>query len=208
MDVRLAEICYLGMQNVSLRYLAHGYPTSVILTRGVKESILGEKLMKEIRNLGIDLDALAKAAIEKKTGKPLDTCTLELKTEALSRLAAIMVQQVADLVPTAALNSKRVSELEDELEKARSIKRSATDAELPTETTPTNVFKDGKGPSSHTAKAVNSWVAGLKLNILRRTSSTRTPNESLKACQRARPSLMTVRPNWCKWAFLSRWSQP
>ena len=34
--ITLAEMCYLGLHNISLRYLAHGYPTSVVLTRGVK----------------------------------------------------------------------------------------------------------------------------------------------------------------------------
>ena len=90
-SVTVAEMCYLGIHNVSLRYLAHGYPTSIILTRGVKESILGEKLMKEIRSLGMDIDALSKLIVEKETGSSLDTSSLELKTEAITKFAAILV---------------------------------------------------------------------------------------------------------------------
>ena len=114
-SIALHEMCYLGIHNVSLRYLAHGFPTSIVLTRGVKESILGEKLMKEIRGLGMDIDALSKLVVEKETGSSLDTSSLELKTEAIAKFAAIMVAKTVREFPELSMNLKRVRELEDEL---------------------------------------------------------------------------------------------
>ena len=114
-SITLAEMCYLGTHNVSLRYLAHGYLTSVVLTRGVKESILGEKLMKEVRGLGVDIDTLSKLVVERESGQSLDTSSLELKTEAIAKFASIMVSKVVKDFPEISMNLKRVRELESEL---------------------------------------------------------------------------------------------
>ena len=159
-SIALHELCYLGIHNVSLRYLAHGYPTSIVITRGVKESILGEKLMKEIRGLGMDIDALSKLVVEKETGSSLDTSSLELKTEAIAKFAAIMVAKTVREFPELSMNLKRVRELEDELKDGQASKRSK---ETEPEMGEAKVFKD-TAPSSHTPRAVSKWIDNLQLS--------------------------------------------
>ena len=159
-SIALHEMCYLGIHNVSLRYLAHGYPTSIVLTRGVKESILGEKLMKEIRGLGTDIDALARMVVEKETGCSLDTSSLELKTEAIAKFASIMVAKTVREFPELTMNLKRVRELEDELKEGQASKRSKEDQP---EVGDSKVFKDN-APTSHTPKAVSKWIDSLQLS--------------------------------------------
>ena len=159
-SVTVAEMCYLGIHNVSLRYLAHGYPTSIILTRGVKESILGEKLMKEIRSLGMDIDALSKLIVEKETGSSLDTSSLELKTEAITKFAAILVAKTVRDFPEISMNLKRVRELEEELKDGQASKKKK---EEEAESSETKVFKDN-APTSHTPKAVDKWLESLQLS--------------------------------------------
>ena len=158
-SVTLAEMCYLGIHNVSLRYLAHGYPTSIILTRGVKESILGEKVMKEVRGLGMDIDVLSKLIVEKETGSSLDTSSLELKTEAISKFAAILVAKTVRDYPELSMNLKRVRELEEELKDGSSKKKKESEAE----SSETKIFKDN-APTSHTPKAVEKWLESLQLS--------------------------------------------
>ena len=159
-SIALHEMCYLGIHNVSLRYLAHGFPTSIVLTRGVKESILGEKLMKEIRGLGTDIDVLSKLVVEKETGSSLDTSSLELKTEAIAKFASIMVAKTVRDFPELSMNLKRVRELEDELRDGQVNKKSK---ESEPESADVKVFKD-TAPTSHTSKAVSKWIDGLQLS--------------------------------------------
>ena len=162
LDLRISEMCYLGVHNISLRYLAHGYPTSIIMTRGIKESILGEKLLKELRALGMDFDVLAKMVVEHEAGAPVDTSTLELKTETLSRLASIMVSKITKSVPAASMNLKRVKELESEVNEAKGTKRDREPGQSADEN-PIKVFKAGSAPAGHTPKAVSAWIDSLKL---------------------------------------------
>ena len=162
LDLRISEMCYLGVHNISLRYLAHGYPTSLIMTRGIKESILGEKLLKELRGLGMDLDVLAKLVVEQESGAPVDTSTLELKTETLSRLASIMISKVTKAVPAASMNLKRVKELESEINEAKGLKRDREPGQSADETQ-SKIFKTDSAPAGHTPKAVSTWIDSLKL---------------------------------------------
>ena len=165
-SITVEELCYAGLHNISLRYLANGYPTSVVLTRGVKESILGEKLMKEVRNLGVDIDTLSKMVVEREYGQSLDNSSLEQKTEAIAKLASIMVNKVVKDFPEISMNLKRVRELkeggddESQISKKRSIDGEA-------ESSDAKVFKTN-APAGHTPKAVNKWLEGLQLSKIQK----------------------------------------
>ena len=59
LQVPVSLLCYKGIENVSLRWLAAGDFVSVIFGRSIKETVLCEKLMQELRSLGMDIDTLA-----------------------------------------------------------------------------------------------------------------------------------------------------
>ena len=57
--VSLPELLYMGWQNHGLRYLGQGWFTGAVLTRNIRESVLVEKVLKQVRQKGIDIDAAA-----------------------------------------------------------------------------------------------------------------------------------------------------
>ena len=115
--------------------------------------------MKEIRSLGMDIDALSKLIVEKETGSSLDTSSLELKTEAITKFAAILVAKTVRDFPEISMNLKRVRELEEELKDGQASKKKK---EEEAESSETKVFKDN-APTSHTPKAVDKWLESLQL---------------------------------------------
>ena len=59
LKVTLPELLYMGWQNHGLRYLGQGWFTGAALTRNIRESVLVEKILKHVRQKGIDIDAAA-----------------------------------------------------------------------------------------------------------------------------------------------------
>ena len=57
--VSLPELLYMGWQNHGLRYLGQGWFTGAVLTRNIRESVLVEKVLKQVRQKGIDIDGAA-----------------------------------------------------------------------------------------------------------------------------------------------------
>ena len=57
--VSLPELLYVGWQNHGLRYLGQGWFTGAVLTRNIRESVLVEKVLKQVRQKGIDIDGAA-----------------------------------------------------------------------------------------------------------------------------------------------------
>ena len=57
--VSLPELLYMGWQNHGLRYLGQGWFTGAVLTRNIRESVLVEKVFKQVRQKGMDIDGAA-----------------------------------------------------------------------------------------------------------------------------------------------------
>ena len=97
LSIPVAELCWQGCENGSLRWLACGDFVSVIMARSMSEVVLMERLLKLIRTNFVDLNQVgAKAFQEQRPSDKPDPLTNQGKSELMQCLA----QHLFENLPT------------------------------------------------------------------------------------------------------------
>ena len=104
-DLRVHEICFRGTSEFSLRMLSEGRFQSIVWTRNTAESVLVTQLLKSIREMKADVDAVALECI-KEQGLPVP----DKHKQAASFMEPLLLKEIKNRVSTAAASSSADSE--------------------------------------------------------------------------------------------------
>jgi hypothetical protein len=97
--IRVLDICFMGIQNWYLRSISAGRWVGIEFTRSVRESIFTARLLKNLRQTGLescDIDTVA-SAIAKRANKNFDTD--EEKKVAYAEMADIVFKHIKGHIP-------------------------------------------------------------------------------------------------------------
>ena len=115
LKVTLPELLYMGWQNHGLRYLGQGWFTGAALTRNIRESVLVEKILKHVRQKGIDIDAAALNAAQTAGHQVSPNMTNAER----ANLIDIMAQQILAPLQTNKEVENQMTDLRRQLEEAQ-----------------------------------------------------------------------------------------
>ena len=115
LKVTLPELLYMGWQNHGLRYLGQGWFTGAALTRNIRESVLVEKILKHVRQKGIDIDAAAFNAAQTAGHQVSPNMTNAER----ANLIDIMAQQILAPLQTNKEVENQMTDLRRQLEEAQ-----------------------------------------------------------------------------------------
>ena len=107
-DLRVHEICFRGMSEFSLRMLSEGRFQSIVWTRNTAESVLVTQLLKGIREMKADVDAVSLECI-KEQGLPVPDKHKQAASF-MEPLVDVLLKEIKNRVPTAAASSSADSE--------------------------------------------------------------------------------------------------
>ena len=104
----LHEFCFRGMNEFSLRMLSEGRFQSIVWTRNIAESVLVTQLLKGIREMKADVDAVALECI-KEQGLPVPDKHKQAAS-VMEPLVDVLLKEIEGRVPAAAALSSADSE--------------------------------------------------------------------------------------------------
>ena len=102
-DLRVHELCFRGMNEFSLRMLSEGRFQSIVWTRNTAESVLVTQLLKSIREMKADVDAVALECI-KEQGLPVPDKHKQAASF-MEPLVDVLLKEIKSRVPAAAASS-------------------------------------------------------------------------------------------------------
>ena len=102
-DLRVHELCFRGMNEFSLRMLSEGRFQSIVWTRNTAESVLVTHLLKSIREMKADVDAVALECI-KEQGLPVPDKHKQAASF-MEPLVDVLLKEIKSRVPAAAASS-------------------------------------------------------------------------------------------------------
>ena len=185
-EIPVAELCYMGKSNASLRWLACGEFVTVVMARSMNEAVFVEKFLKHCRTNGVDFSQAALRIFEEQhPNRTADPDTNFGKAELMDVLAAKLFNELKPHTSSQLASSQRqISKLQEELRQAKSsqppsvatavppAKRMRLSSKTPSSLVPSLLRTDHQVSSqplkqnpvsSVSSKAVSAWIHSLSI---------------------------------------------